>query len=413
MLACTIPAFALEGESFQTADTLATLALVQGNGTNYALEDPLTRAQAAVLLVRLAGAESAAKQNTLGAGFRDIPAWASKSINYAARQGWLYGVTVTEFKPNNTVSANAWFSMLLRMLGYSDKNGDFVVEDAAAFAWRIGLSSRSYSGELSRKDVFTSMYDALSFSYKNSSDTVIQRLCAKNASIRTSANAAGLLNKRLSARQIADRHMAAMFRLDLFDNQTAIEAQSSNGNASGFFITADGLAVTNYHAIDGAIEATATLSSGECYPVEQVIYYDAKIDIAVIRVSRTTTTGTTTSAFATLDLVGTDEIRAGDVVYTMSSPLGLGMAISSGIISAPARDVEEYALPCVMNTADISQGSSGGALLNEYGQVIGVTSGAYLFGNNMYLAVPVDPIMTADLSATGMTLEEVAKLESI
>ena len=49
----------------------------------------------------------------------------------------------------------------------------------------------------------------------------------------------------------------------------------------------------------------------------------------------------------------------------------------------------------------------GGALLNEYGHAIAVTTGAYVYGNNMYLGVPVDPAMTADLTGEGMTLQEV------
>lgn len=60
-----------------------------------------------------------------------------------------------------------------------------------------------------------------------------------------------------------------------------------------------------------------------------------------------------------------------------------------------------------MDTADISEGSSGGALLNTCGQVVGVTSGAYTYGNNMYLAVPIDPVLSADLSGQGWTLKEV------
>ena len=64
-----------------------------------------------------------------------------------------------------------------------------------------------------------------------------------------------------------------------------------------------------------------------------------------------------------------------------------------------------------MNTADISKGSSGGALMNVYGQVIAVTTGAYSQGNSMYLGVPVDPVMKADLTKEGWTLEEVVKLE--
>ncbi len=78
----------------------------------------------------------------------------------------------------------------------------------------------------------------------------------------------------------------------------------------------------------------------------------------------------------------------GDTVYTMGNPLGMGLAVSSGIVSAVERPVTGYSLPCIMNTADISHGSSGGALLNAYGQVLAVTTGAFTYGNNMYLAVP-------------------------
>ena len=50
--------------------------------------------------------------------------------------------------------------------------------------------------------------------------------------------------------------------------------------------------------------------------------------------------------------------------------------------------------------------------MNAHGQVIGVTSGAYTYGNNMYLAVPVNPVMTADLTGPGWTLEEVKAIEN-
>ena len=404
---------ALAGESDRAADTLAALGLVQGTASgDYALTAPATRAQAAVLLVRLAGGEAAAKADPWFAGFRDLPAWAADSIDYAAHQGWVTGVSTLYFNPNDTITANAWCAFLLRMLGYSDKNGDFAIDDAAVFAQHIGLVSTSYSGLLTRGDLFQMARDALTFSYKDGSGTVIIHLVTGGTVSRATANALGLLTPELTARQLADRHMAAMFRLDSYEKQEEIDADEPSSNASGFFISADGLAVTNYHSIDGAIYATATLSTGEVYNVESVIYYDAKIDIAVLRISRTSTAHKTTSAFAYLELAGTQDIRAGDTVYALGNPLGLGLAVSSGIISATARDVERYALPCVMNTADISQGSSGGALLNVYGQVIAVTSGAYVYGNNMYLAVPVDPVFTADLTGEGQMLKEVAEIQA-
>ena len=413
LLFTTIPAAALEGEALRSADLLATLNLVNGkeNG-DYALDTPATRAQATVLLVRLAGAESAAKKDTQSTPFHDLPAWARSEIIYAARQGWAYGSSASAFCPDEPISANAWFGMLLRMLGYSEKNNDFRPEEAPVFAQRIGLVSRSYSDALTRGDLFESMAEALQFSYKDQDLTVLEKLIQTGTCSRYAANALGLLSKELTARQLADRHMSAVFCMDLYHNEEAVSEKTPSSNASGFFISSDGLAVTNYHSIEGSIYATATLCTGDVYEIERVIYFDKEIDIAVVRVSQTSVTNQTTSAFAYLDLAGTDDIRHGDTVYTLGNPLGLGLAVSSGIISDIARDVERYQLPCVMNTASISQGSSGGALLNIYGQVIAVTSGAYTYGNNMYLAVPVDPVLTADLSAAGQTLSEVAAIES-
>jgi len=166
------------------------------------------------------------------------------------------------------------------------------------------------------------------------------------------------------------------------------------------------------NSIEDSIKATATLLNGETYEVERVLYYDTGIDIAVIKVSRTNQSRRTTSAFNHLDLVGTADIRPGDPVYAIGNPLGLGLAISSGIIGSTAHELDRYALPCIVNSADISRGSSGGALMNAHGQVIGVTSGAYTYGNNMYLAVPVDPVMAADLTVSGWTLKEVKAIEA-
>ena len=404
-------ASALEGETTRAADALATLGLVNGTADgDYDLNSYATRAQAAVLLVRLAGAEAEARADSWFAGFWDLPAWAADSIDYAAHQGWVNGATQVQYNANAAIDAGDWFASLLRMLGYSDKDGDFTLEDAAAFAQRIGLSSLPFDGLMTRGDLFLSMRDALMFPYKDGSGTVLERLIGLGLASRSAANALGLLTPELTARQVADRHMSAVFQLDSYATQKAYEINDSDAQASAFFISSDGLAVTNYHSIEGAVAANAVLSSGEVYPVERVIYYDAGIDIAVIQISRASTNRLrTTSAFSCLEIApsGTGDIRLGDTVFTISNPLGLGLAVSSGVISDTARMVERYTLPCIMDTADISQGSSGGALLNAYGQVIGVTSGAYTYGNNMYLAVPIDPILSADLTADGWTLKEV------
>lgn len=403
-------ALAAESEALRAADALAMLEIVQGTASGeYALEAPATRAQAAVLLTRLTASEQAAKEDMWFTGFRDVPAWAYDAIMYTAHQGWTEGVSQNAFAPNEAVDADTWFASLLRALGYSDGYGALAEEDAAAFAWRIGLADREWSGPMTRGELFTAAVCALAFPYRGTQETLADRIVEAKPSLRTAANALGLLGRSLTARQAADRLTPAVFRLDLFWTNYAYDNEAPDATSSGFFISEEGLAVTNYHSIDGSVHALAALSTGESYQVERVLYYDEEIDIAVLRVSRVSVKGKETPAFKYLELAGSEGARPGDPVYTLGNPLGLGLAVSAGIISAVNREVDNYALPCIMNTADISKGSSGGALLNVRGQVIGVTSGAYSHGNSMYLAIPVDPVMEADLTVEGMTLPEVVE----
>ena len=412
LLVAAVPtAAALEGEALRAADALATLGLVDGTGDGYALDAPATRGQAAVLLVRLAGAQEAAAADSWFAGFRDVPAWAQEAVDYAVHQGWMTGVTALDFQPDAPITADAWCAALLRMLGYAEGYGPIAEDGAATFAQHIGLVSRSWPGTLCRGALFQIMLEAATFPYQDGDGTPIRRLVEVGRCSRAAANALGLMTDELSARQVAERCMAAVFQLDGYKRPVEIDAQLPSTGASGFFISADGLAVTNYHSIQDLIHATVTLSTGETYPVESVVWYDTEMDLAVLRISRIAVDHRTTPAFAYLELAGSEDLYLGEQVYALGSPLSEGLAVSQGVVSAIGRVVERYSIPCVMNTADISQGSSGGALLNVYGQVVGVTAGAYTYGNGMYLAVPVDPLFSLDLSAQGQTLREVRDAE--
>ena len=405
LTAGALPAAALEGEASRAADALVTLGLA---AAPYDTDAPATRAQAAVLLAGLAGGAPASAG---AAVFTDVPASLAPAVNYAARQGWVSGVTAREFRPSEPITANAWAAFLLRMLGWSDGAGDFAVSGAAAFARRIGLFSAAYDGPLTQGELALTAMDALAFCPREGDGTLAARLAAGGAVPRAAASALGLLDGALTARQAADRLSAAVFQLDTYETEADWAHGLVLGEASGFFITPEGLAVTNYHSIEGAVRGEAILTTGDVYEVTGVVYCDAGADIAVVQVSRTALEGRDTSAFACLELApsGAADLRAGDAVYALGCPLGLGLAVSAGIVSDAARPVERYALPCVMNTADISEGSSGGALVNVYGQAAAVTSGAYVYGNGMYLAVPIDPVLTADLTAEPRTLAQVAE----
>ena len=406
MFSCVPASFALEGESQRAADTLITLGLLEGlDGGTYDFSQPAQRQNAVVLLAVLSGAKpNKPKVNS----FLEAP---DAAADYAVSQGWIDDAGATASALKTPVTANQWFTALLRMLGYRDSANEFRADAAAVFARRIGLASRAYTASLTLGDLFESALDALRFPYRDGKGTVIEVLTQREICAPSAVNALGFNQAELSARQISDRYMSAVIGLALYDSENPVGESESYADASAFFINADGLALTNYHSISGAAQAVAVLITGEQCFVERVVWYDTDMDLAVIRVSKTTLSGQQIPMFAYLELVGTTDLRPGDIAYTLSNPLGLGLAVSSGVISATARAVERYKLPCVMNTADISQGSSGGALLNAFGHVIAVTSGAYRVGNSMYLAVPVDIVPTLDLSGAGNTLAEVRAVE--
>ena len=404
-------ASALVGESTRSTDTLATLGIVRGvSRDNFAPEDLATRAQAAVLLVRFAGCEQAAAADPWYAGFQDLPAWAADSIDYAIHQEWITRGALLDFFPSAPATAAEVCTALLRMLGYSDPQ-DFDPAEANVFAHRIGLISQPANGPLHRADLFAILRDALVFPAKDSGKTPAEQLVANGAVPRATASALGLLDAPLTARQIADRHSAALVLLSCYETQEEIDKKEPSSNASAFLVSPDGLAMTNFHSVEDAIYAEGKLVTGESYPVDRVIWYDADMDLAIIRLSKCSTAHKETTSFASLEVVGTTDLRVGDKVYAMGNPLGLGLSVTEGIVSAVGHSVDRYSLPCIVSTADISRGSSGGALMNIYGQVVSITSGAYSYGNSMYLSVPADPFFDADLAAEGITLPDLKKLD--
>ena len=180
--------------------------------------------------------------------------------------------------------------------------------------------------------------------------------------------------------------------------EEAIEADEPTANASAFLISPDGLAVTNYHSIDGAISGRATLITGEACAIERVIYYDADIDLAVIRIARTTAEGETVPCFHAIALAGAKEVRMGDTVYALGYPGGGAATVTTGKVTDPEND--DYLAPMIESTAQVISGNSGGALFNLYGEVIGITNAKYSSSgssgeasiDNIGFAIPLDQV---------------------
>lgn len=174
---------------------------------------------------------------------------------------------------------------------------------------------------------------------------------------------------------------------------------------SGFLISPDGKIVTNYHVIRGAHSAVVKLSDGAFFPVAGVWAVNATLDIAILRVNG--------SGLPFLRLAPSDNLRVGDHVVAIGSPLGLEGTVSDGIISALR--AESPGENWIQTTAPVSHGNSGGPLLDMKGDVIGmITWGVNLEeGQNLNFAIPSDEIEPLLASAhQQLSLDAVQSLET-
>ena len=145
------------------------------------------------------------------------------------------------------------------------------------------------------------------------------------------------------------------------------------------FVVHGGQIATNYHVIDNMWIGSAKLVGKEkIYPIEAILDSDKEHDLAVIKVG-----GIDVPALALGD---SDTVQIGDKVYVVGNPQGLEGSFSDGIISAIRGDSTNQRFQM---TAPISQGSSGGPVFNERGEVIGVSYATFRSGQNLNFAIPV------------------------
>ena len=148
------------------------------------------------------------------------------------------------------------------------------------------------------------------------------------------------------------------------------------GQGTGFFLSADGLVATNYHVIKGARALRIQTLDGNPTAEVYLVATDTTRDLAMLRVERPNG--------SYLRITARHTLATGDPVYVMGNPLGQVGTFSTGVVSA-TRMLDGMEL--VQITAPISPGSSGGPVLNDAGEVIGVATLNLSDGQNMNFAV--------------------------
>ena len=182
--------------------------------------------------------------------------------------------------------------------------------------------------------------------------------------------------KAMSPDELFARAAPAVVRVEVRDADLRMI-----GFGSAFFVSADGLLVTNYHVIENANFASIRMGDKTTLFVEGIAAFNAKADLALLKVN------TKGQAFLTLN--SGQPPKVGVKVYAIGSPKGLENTFSDGMISGHR---EQNGVKMIQISVPISRGSSGGPLLTADGKVVGVTTSGFLSGQNLNFAVQASQV---------------------
>lgn len=190
---------------------------------------------------------------------------------------------------------------------------------------------------------------------------------------------------------------------------------------SGFIVDSTGLVATNLHVVASEKEIKVKLHDGSSQQVTQVVGYDPDRDLALLRIKPP-------RSLVSLRLGDSDQMTAGDQIVAIGNPLGVfEYSVSSGLVSqrrtlctkdevVTDREGNKVERKCpaggfelLQISAPISQGSSGGPLFNQFGEVIGVTTAIIQAGQSINLAVPTNYLKTLIAQPTAIPMERFAE----
>jgi serine protease Do len=145
------------------------------------------------------------------------------------------------------------------------------------------------------------------------------------------------------------------------------QQQEQIGTGSGVIVSEDGYIVTNNHVIQDATELEVTLNNNKAYKAK-LIGTDSKMDIALLKIDAD-------EKLPFIVFGNSDNIKVGEWVLAVGNPYQLNSTVTAGIISAKARNLDKASIQSFIQTdAAVNPGNSGGALVNTYGELIGINT---------------------------------------
>ena len=211
---------------------------------------------------------------------------------------------------------------------------------------------------------------------KSSQTALSNNALSSGGQAKTVLNAANGARRELSFEELA-KLASSVVLIAIHDAKGEVI-----GTGSGIMIGKDGFILTNHHvAAGGRFYSVRVEEEDKVYSTNELIKYNSNTDLAVLRIKR---------QLKPIPIYrGEKALVRGQKVVAIGSPLGLFNSVSDGIISG-FRNIDNVDM--IQFTAPISQGSSGGALLNMYGEVIGISTAGIDRGQNINLAVGYENI---------------------
>lgn len=174
-------------------------------------------------------------------------------------------------------------------------------------------------------------------------------------------------NGRYTTQGIAEAVSPSVVSIEVYQLGTSF---ASVGQGSGIIMSEDGYILTNAHVIDGASKGIKVVLSDKTEYEAKIIGQDSASDIAVIKIAA--------NNLKPAQFGSSSKVKLGEDVVTIGSPAGFYGSVTKGIVSGLDRPIKvedsSLAMNCIQIDAAINPGNSGGALLNMWGQVIGITS---------------------------------------